>query len=316
MSTPPPTGTTNAAGTDVLPGTDVAALAALMHGRRLAVLTGAGISVDSGIPDYRGPTTRHIARNPVQHDDFVRSAEARQRYWSRASRGYLAVSGARANPAHLALAALEAAGHLTGVITQNVDGLHQAAGSRHVVELHGSMHRVVCLACAKTYPRATIQRQIRADNPGFIRAAEALAPDGDAAVAKTEQAAFRTPHCRACGGVLMPDVVFFGGSVPKAWSGAAYELLAGSDGLLVVGSSLTVFSGYRFVREASKQGKPVAIVTLGETRGHKHAAVAIDGEVGRVLPELVGAVNAPPPNHPPPPAFSPSCVPPSKPSPP
>ena len=272
------------------PGTDVTALAELLRGRRLAVLSGAGVSVDSGIPDYRGPTTRHIARNPVQHDDFVRHPEARQRYWSRASRGYLAVGAARPNPAHRALAALEAAGRLTGVITQNVDGLHQAAGSRHVVELHGSMHRVVCLACAKTYPRATVQRQIAADNPGFIRAAQSLAPDGDAAVAKTEQAAFRTPHCRVCGGALMPDVVFFGGSVPKAWSGAAYEMLGGSDGLLVVGSSLTVFSGYRFVREAAKQGKPVAIVTLGETRGDKHAAVKVDGEVGTVLPGLLAAV--------------------------
>ena len=275
--------------TDTAVGTTISDLTDLLRGRRLAVLSGAGVSVDSGIPDYRGPTTRHIARNPVQHDDFVRHPEARQRYWSRAARGYLAVGAARPNPAHRALAELEAAGHLTGVVTQNVDGLHQAAGSRHVIELHGSMHRVVCLACAKTYPRAAVQRQIGEENPGFIRDAAELAPDGDAAVAKTEQAAFRAPLCRACGGDLMPDVVFFGGCVPKAWSSAAYELVRGSEGLLVVGSSLTVFSGYRFVREAAKLGKPVAIVTLGETRGDKHATVKVDGEVGTVLPALARA---------------------------
>ena len=279
MSTAPPSGADAA----------TAALSALLRGRRFAVLTGAGVSVDSGIPDYRGPTTRHIERNPVQHDDFVRRPEARRRYWSRASRGYLAVGAARPNPAHLALAELEARGHLTGVVTQNVDGLHQAAGSRHVVELHGSMHRVVCLACAGTYPRRLIQDQIREENPGFIRDARELAPDGDAAVAKTEQAAFRTPRCRACGGDLMPDVVFFGGCVPRAWSGAAYELVRGSEGLLVVGTSLTVFSGYRFVREAAKLGLPIGIVTLGETRGDKHAAVKVDAEVGAVLPALARA---------------------------
>ena len=269
---------------------ELVALADLMRGRRFAVLTGAGVSVDSGIPDYRGPTTRHIPRNPVQHDEFVRDAAARQRYWSRAARGYLAVGAALPNPAHRALATLEAGGHVTGVVTQNVDGLHQAAGSRHVVELHGSLHRVVCLACAKTYPRADVQAQIREENPGFIRAAESLAPDGDAAVAKTEQTAFRTPQCRACGGDLMPDVVFFGGCVPKAWSGAAFELVRGSEGLLVVGSSLTVFSGYRFVREAARSRLPVGIVTLGETRGDKHAAVKVDGAVGAVLPALVQAL--------------------------
>ena len=143
-----------------------AALADLLRGRRFAVLSGAGLSVDSGIPDYRGPTTRHLVRTPVKHDEFVRSATARQRYWSRASRGYAGVAGAAPNPGHRALAALEAAGRVAGTITQNVDGLHQAAGSRSVVELHGSLHRVTCLACAKTFPRAAVQEQIERDNPG------------------------------------------------------------------------------------------------------------------------------------------------------
>ena len=276
-------------------GTDTAALVALMRGRRFAVLTGAGVSVDSGIPDYRGPTTRHIPRNPVQHDDFVRSAEARRRYWSRASRGYASVGRASPNPAHVALARLEDGGHVTGVITQNVDGLHQDAGSRHVVELHGHLHRVRCLACAKTFPRAAVQTQMRRDNPEFFARArrlvpEEIAPDGDAELARQEQAGFRPPNCQTCGGDLMPDVVFFGGCVPKAWSAAAYDLLRASQGLLVVGSSLTVFSGYRFVREAAKLSLPVGIVTLGQTRGHRHAAVAVDDEVGEVLPAIVAAL--------------------------
>lgn len=287
--------TARATGPGTGPAATTDALVELMRGRRFAVLTGAGVSVDSGIPDYRGPTTRHIPRSPVLHDEFVRDAEARRRYWSRASRGYEAVGRARPNPAHDALARLEAAGAVTGVITQNVDGLHQDAGSRRVVELHGHLHRVRCLACAETYARAAVQAQMKADNPDFFTrarrlAAEEIAPDGDAELTRAEQVGFRPPACAACGGDLMPDVVFFGGCVPKAWSAAAYGLLAESDGLLVVGSSLTVFSGYRFVREADRAGQPVAIVTLGHTRGHRHAAVAVDGEVGAVLPVLAEAL--------------------------
>ena len=268
----------------------VAQLASLMRGRRFCVLSGAGVSVDSGIPDYRGPLTRHIPRTPVQHDEFVREPGARQRYWSRASRGYAAVGEARPNASHLALAELEAAGLVSGVITQNVDGLHLAAGSRRVIELHGKLRDVTCLACAKTYPRAAVQTQIARENPGFVGGAHRVAPDGDAEVALAEQAAFRAPRCGACAGDLMPDVVFFGGSVPKHRSEAAYALLRESDGLLVVGSSLTVFSGYRFVREADRLGLPVAIVTLGETRGHRHAAVAVDAPLGAVLPVLARAL--------------------------
>ena len=258
----------------------------LMRGRRFAVLSGAGISVDSGIPDYRGPTTRHIPRSPVQHDEFVGSAEARRRYWSRASRGYAAVGQAFPNDAHRALAELEHRGAVSGVITQNVDGLHLAAGSRRVIELHGRLREVVCLACAKTYGRGAVQRQIACENPGWIRPTGELAPDGDAEVAAAEQRAFRTPVCAACGGALMPDVVFFGGCVPRERVAEAQALLAGSDGLLVVGSSLSVFSGYRFVRQADRVGQPVAIATLGYTRGHRHARVAVDAPLGEVLPAL------------------------------
>ena len=261
-----------------------------MRHRRFAVLTGAGVSTDSGIPDYRGPKTKHIARNPVKHDEFVNSEEARQRYWSRASRGYANVGKAFPNHTHQLLAALEKRGNVHGIITQNVDGLHQAGGSKQVIELHGSLHRVRCLACAKTYPRDTIQAQINTENPGWIRTAKEIAPDGDAEVAIREQAAFQTPLCSSCRGDLMPDVVFFGGSVPKPRSQTAFDLVTESDGLLVLGSSLTVFSGYRFVRHADRLSLPIGIVTLGETRGDKHAHVKVNAPLTEVMPVLAKAL--------------------------
>ena len=267
-------------------------LVALARGRRLAVLAGAGLSTESGIPDYRGPETRHVERRPVQYDDFVRDPAARQRYWGRASRGWARMTAARPNAGHRALARLEAAGRLTGVVTQNVDGLHQAAGARRVVELHGGLDRVVCLGCQRRWSRAEVQRQIAWQNPGWLAVAVPtgrVAPDGDAEI---DVAAFDPPACPACGGVLKPDVVFFGESVPKPRVAAAAEIVRQADVLLVVGSSLTVYSGYRFVRQAEKEGTPVAIVTLGETRGHRHAAVALDARLGDVLPALADALGA------------------------
>ena len=267
-------------------------LIALTRGRRLAVLAGAGLSTESGIPDYRGPETRHVERRPVQYDDFVRDADARRRYWGRASRGWARMTGAQPNAGHRALARLEAAGRLTGVVTQNVDGLHQAAGAQNVVELHGALDRVVCLACRRIWPRAQVQRQIAGQNPGWLDAAVPagrVAPDGDVEI---EVAAFVPPSCPVCGGVLKPDVVFFGESVPKPRVAAAADIVRQSGVLLVVGSSLTVYSGYRFVRQAENEGTPVAIVTLGETRGHRHAAVALDARLGDVLPALADALGA------------------------
>jgi NAD-dependent SIR2 family protein deacetylase len=264
----------------------IESLASLMRNRRFTVLTGAGVSTDSGIPDYRGPQTKHITRNPVKHDEFVNSAEARQRYWSRASRGYTNVGKALPNTTHQLLAELEEKGRVHGVITQNVDGLHQAGGSKTVIELHGSMHRVRCLACAKTYERDVIQDQINTENPGWIKTVKEIAPDGDAVVATSEQLVFRTPLCRACQGDLMPDVIFFGGSVPKPRSQAAFDLVSEADGLLVLGSSLTVFSGYRFVRHADRLDLPIGIVTLGETRGDKHAHIKVDAPLVEVMPIL------------------------------
>jgi len=268
----------------------VDALVDLMRNRKFTVLTGAGVSTDSGIPDYRGPKTKHIARNPVKHDEFVHSAEARQRYWSRASRGYANIGKAFPNQTHQLLASLEKRGNVHGVITQNVDGLHQAGGSKQVIELHGSLHRVCCLACAKTYTREAIQAQINAENPGWIKVTKEIAPDGDAEVAIQEQVAFEAPLCLACRGDLMPDVIFFGGSVPKPRSQAAFDLVTEADGLLVLGSSLTVFSGYRFVRHADKLDKPIGIVTIGQTRGDKHAHVKVDAPLTDVMPVLAKAL--------------------------
>ena len=267
-------------------------LVALARGRRLAVLAGAGISTESGIPDYRGPQTRHVERRPVQYDAFARDAEARRRYWARASRGWARVAGAQPNAGHRALARMEAAGLVAGVVTQNVDGLHQRAGSRAVVELHGSLAEVVCLACGVRQSRAAVQAQVERRNPGWTARAVApgrLAPDGDAEVAVE---AFDPPACPVCGGALKPDVVFFGESVPKPRVAQASAVVSAADLLLVVGSSLTVYSGYRFVRQAEAEGTPVAIVTLGPTRGHRHAAVALDARLGEALPALADALGA------------------------
>ncbi len=270
------------------------ALADLLRGRRLAVLAGAGISTESGIPDYRGPETRHVERRPVQYDDFVRDPAARRRYWARASRGWGRMTGARPNDGHLALARLEAAGLVEGVVTQNVDGLHQQAGSREVVELHGGLDRVVCLGCGGRLDRAAVQRQVATRNPGWLdRVTEAgrVAPDGDVEI-EAGIATFEPPVCPACAGPLKPDVVFFGENVPKPRVVRAAGIVSRADALLVVGSSLAVYSGYRFVRQADAEGTPVAIVTLGETRGHRHAAVALDARLGDVLPALADALGA------------------------
>ena len=270
------------------------ALADLLRGRRLAVLSGAGVSTESGIPDYRGPQTRHVERRPVQYDDFVRDAEARRRYWARASRGWARVADARPNAGHRALARLEAAGLVAGLVTQNVDGLHQRAGSRAVVDLHGRLDRTVCLGCRAALGRAAVQAQIARRNPGWLDAAPALgqwAPDGDVEL-EAGIAAFHPPQCPACGGALKPDVVFFGESVPKPRVAEAARIVSAAGALLVVGSSLAVYSGYRFVRQAEAEGTPVAIVTLGETRGHRHAAVALDAPLGTALPALADALGA------------------------
>jgi NAD-dependent SIR2 family protein deacetylase len=268
----------------------LAALVELAHGRRLVALTGAGCSTDSGIPDYRGPTTPPRKRPPIQHREFVDREDMRRRYWARSVLGWPRLATAAPNAAHRALAALESTGALAGVITQNVDGLHTAAGSRDVIELHGAIARVRCLACGDATSRADLQARLLGANPGWLAHAGNMAPDGDAELADDSAADFAIAACAICGGVLMPDVVFFGGSVPRETLDAAWALFARAELLIVIGSSLTVFSGYRFVRRAHEHGVPVAIVNHGPTRGDPLATIRIDARIGELVPAFARAI--------------------------
>jgi NAD-dependent SIR2 family protein deacetylase len=264
----------------------------LLAGRPLVALTGAGLSTDSGIPDYRGPDSP--PRTPMTYTEFVSGPAAQRRYWARSHVGWARMAHAEPNAGHRAVAALEQAGVLHGVITQNVDGLHRAAGSRAVIDLHGRIADVVCLDCRRVSPRSALQDRLTALNPGFVEAAGAAveaAPDGDAVLDSV--AGFRLAGCTACGGVLKPDVVFFGENVPRDRVARAYALvdgLADDDGaLLVAGSSLTVMSGLRFVRRAHQLGVPVVIVNRGTTRGDDLADVRVDHGCSETLTALVAA---------------------------
>ena len=279
----------------VSPGTELEAAsvvdaAALLGGKRLFILGGAGVSTESGIPDYRGPESSKTPRNPMRFQQFVGSEAARRRYWARSFVGWQRVAKARPNAAHRALAGLEATGRVTGLITQNVDGLHQAAGSKRVLELHGSLAAVRCLGCGAVSSRRQLQDKLLGLNPQLemTSAPLELAPDGDAELREELEATFRVPPCRVCGGVLKPDVVFFGENVPKRRVLRAYDLLAEADALVAVGTSLTVFSGYRFVVQAVKDAKPVVIINDGDTRGDGDAALKLGGRLGTVLPALTG----------------------------
>lgn len=266
-------------------------LASLLGGRRFVALTGAGCSTESGIPDYRGQG-RAGPRNPIQHDAFLRRPEVRQRYWARATLGWSRFSGARPNAAHRALAALERAGHLAGIITQNVDRLHHAAGSLRVVELHGALAEVRCLACGAVAPRARVHERLVDENPGWLERSAPVSPDGDAELADEAVAEFRIVPCETCGGVLKPDVVFFGGTVGEPTMTAAWSLFSEGEVLLVVGSSLTVYSGFRFARRAHELGIPVALVNDGPTRADDLCEVKLAGRAGEALPRLVDALAA------------------------
>lgn len=268
-------------------------LVALLAGRRFAVLTGAGISTDSGIPDYRGPDSP--PSNPMTIGQFTSDPLFRQRYWARNHVGWRHMDDTAPNAGHRALAALEHAGLVTGVITQNVDLLHTKAGSRNVVNLHGSYAQVLCLGCGYTISRAALAERLEALNPGFIERAEAVgrlavAPDADAVVADT--ASFRYLDCPRCTGILKPDIVYFGESVTKDIVAQAYSLVDQAEALLVAGSSLTVFSGYRFVRHAAALGLRIAIINRGRTRGDDLAAVKVDGGCSELLVLLAGELSA------------------------
>lgn len=272
---------------------DAPELVALLAGRRVAALTGAGISTDSGIPDYRGPDSP--PSNPMTIGQFTSDPVFRQRYWARNHVGWRHMDDTTPNAGHRALAALEAAGVVTGVITQNVDLLHTKAGSRNVVNLHGTYARVVCLSCGDGMSRVALAERLEALNPGFVQRAEAVgglavAPDADAVVADT--ASFRYLDCPNCGGMIKPDIVYFGESVPKDVVAKAYSLVDGVEALLVAGSSLTVFSGYRFVRHAAARGIPIAIVNRGRTRGDDLATVKIDGGCSELLTLLAAELGA------------------------
>jgi NAD-dependent SIR2 family protein deacetylase len=251
-----------------------------------AALTGAGISTESGIPDYRGPESSKRKRTPVLYGEFVSDPLARKRYWVRSAVGWPRMRGSRPNPAHLALARMERAGHVSSVVTQNVDRLHQAAGSRKVLELHGALAEVSCLSCGSMEPRDSVQQRILELNPWFEERSAEIAPDGDAEIDSTRLPGFEVAACLSCGGILKPNVVFFGERVPPARVEAAYDLIDRADTLLVLGSSLAVFSGYRFVKRAAAGGKPVFIVNMGPTRAAAETSLHINGPLGEVLPRL------------------------------
>lgn len=255
----------------------------LRRHRRIAVLTGAGVSTASGIPDYRDADGQWKHARPVMYADFRSSARVRQRYWARSLVGWEHFRHAVPNVAHAALAALERHDLFEGLITQNVDRLHQQAGHQRVVDLHGRLDQVVCLDCAEVTTREAMQLRLQAANPGFSGTSSGQRPDGDAEVETHAVEAFVVPACLACSGVLKPDVVFFGQAVPRAWVSQATQTLAQAQALLIVGSSLMVFSGYRFARQAAAENKPLAIIGLGRTRADELATLRIYGECGEML---------------------------------
>ena len=267
---------------------DPAELAELLASRRrVTVLTGAGASTDSGIPDYRDADGTWKGARPMLYRDFVGSAANRRRYWARSMVGWRRIAEARPNAAHRALARLERAGRVHPVITQNVDGLHQKAGSRRVIDLHGRLDRVECLECRMLFGRSDFQKELHRLNPGWLDAAPSAdapaAPDGDALLEPDSYDGFRVPHCPCCAGDLKPWVVFFGERVPKGRTARAFAAVDEADALLVVGSSLMVWSGYRFARRAAERGTPLALLNLGATRADGEATLKIEAPCGEAL---------------------------------
>ncbi|MEV0452998.1 NAD-dependent protein deacetylase [Streptomyces sp. NPDC050600] len=269
---------------DLPPGTtDPRPVADALGRGGVLVLSGAGISTESGIPDYRGEGGSLSRHTPMTYQDFVAAPNARRRYWARSHLGWRTFGRALPNAGHRAVAAFGRRGLLSGVITQNVDNLHQAAGSDGVVELHGSLERVVCLSCGARSPRRELARRLEEVNPGFAPVAAGINPDGDADLTDEQVVDFRVLPCVACGGVLKPDVVFFGENVPPDRVEHCRQLVREAASLLVLGSSLTVMSGLRFVRQAAEAGKPVLIVNRDPTRGDAHAVTRIELPLGATL---------------------------------
>jgi NAD-dependent SIR2 family protein deacetylase len=267
----------------------VDSLLGIVGSRSIAVLTGAGVSTDSGIPDYRGKGVSK--RTPMNISDFLSSTASRQRYWAGAHVGWKSFSAAEPNEGHLAIAAMEQAGIIEGVISQNVDGLHRRAGSSHVIDLHGSLDRVICLECAQTYDRSAIESRLSDANPWLDEISNiVLAPDGDVNV--TDYSSLIIPECTVCGGMLKPDVVFFGEFVPPKIYQAATSHVKRAECLLVAGSSLAVNSGMRLIDIARKRRMPIVIVNRGETKADKYATLKLEAGTSEVLEALAAGLGA------------------------
>lgn len=252
----------------------------------VVVLSGAGLSTESGIPDYRGPSGAARRATPMTYQAFTRDPVARRRYWARSHLGWRTIGDAQPNAGHRAVARLQHLGVLDGIVTQNVDGLHSAAGARDVVELHGNLSRIVCLDCGERSGRQDLERRLDAANPGFAAAVSAVNPDGDVEIDDAELDGFSVVDCAGCGGMLKPDVVYFGETVPPERVSASFALVCAARTLLVLGSSLTVMSGRRFVLRAAKEGIRVAIVNQGVTRGDPYAGLRVDAPLGAALTAL------------------------------
>lgn len=250
---------------------------------RIFVLTGAGISTASGIPDYRDRRGAWKHQRPMEFREFIARESARQRYWARSYFGWQRFAAAGPNDAHRALARLEADERVALTVTQNVDGLHQRAGSRHVIELHGSLEQVICHDCGHETARIELQRELGERNPQLAQLSATLAPDGDAQLDGFDSRSLRLPQCDRCGGILRPGVVFFGENVPRARVQDSFAALARADAMLIVGSSLMVYSGFRFVREARKQAIPVAAINLGITRADQMLDFKVEADCAEVL---------------------------------
>ncbi|MFE6056562.1 NAD-dependent protein deacetylase [Kitasatospora sp. NPDC056446] len=282
--TPAPTGLADPEG--------LAELVRLLDRRGAVVLSGAGLSTESGIPDYRGVTGRSRGASPMTYQEFTGSEAARRRYWARSHTGWPLFARARPNAGHRAVERLRGSGHIAAVITQNVDGLHGAAGTREAVELHGGLHRVVCLGCRRGSSRAELDRRLDELNRGFRKPGAVLRPDGDVRLPPEAVAGFRVAPCADCGGVLKPDVVFFGENVPVHRVEHCYGLVDEARSLVVLGSSLAVLSGLRFVRRAARARLPVAIVNQGATRGDDLAALRLDLPLGPAMTEAARLLGA------------------------
>jgi NAD-dependent SIR2 family protein deacetylase len=264
-------------------------LCELVDAGRVVVLSGAGLSTESGIPDYRGPSGLSRRNAPMTYQAFVASPDARRRYWARSYLGWRQIAAARPNDGHRAVARLQARGLITGIITQNVDGLHQAAGARDVIELHGGLDLVICLACGLRDTRAAHDARLRAANARFAASIATINADGDAELGDDALEDFVPVGCAYCSSdLLKPDVVFFGENVPASRVAACYALVESAAALLVLGSSLTVMSGLRFVRYNAKLGRPVLIINRGPTRGDDLATLKIDGGCSETLAALSG----------------------------